>query len=486
MLALARHDERDAGVVRRRARSSREHVERWRPSYAVAGRDIGVGGAAVSRPDRRRGGRHILDVLLDNALAHGHGAGRRARSRPSSGTASRSTSATRARRRRRRPVLRAARPTPATASACAWRARWPSPRAASCASLDVRPTVFRLTLARSTRGPNPFPQTPTPVRSTVALNRERCTWRTPDRLTAHDAVRDATSTRSDGPDGAPLRRAGWSPSIGGAARSPACSWPSPDRCSGRTPTSCVHAVDAVPDDRDRSPARPSSSTSTSPARRPTPSTSRSTGSPTAGRRRCAAAASSSTPSRPRRTRPAQGDAGDRRARRRRRRVVPDHDHRHRRRRQAPSCLPVTLDVPSEVDNGIQLTADFPSLKGDPASDFTYNLTITNNTPEEQTFTFDPTAPQGWTVTASPTAEARAQTVTIDAGATGTVKVTATPPDDRAGGLVPDRRRRHGGQRRDRQDRADGRGHRRAEAGADDRRPAPRRVRAAPTPSSGSR
>ncbi len=101
-----------------------------------------------------------------------------------------------------------------------------------------------------------------------------------------------------------------------------------------------------------------------------------------------------------------------------------------------SVVDVTLTVAEQVDNGIELTADFPTLKGDPSSDFTYNLTITNNTPEQQTFTFDPSGPEGWTVTASPTAEARAETVTIDAGATGQVKVTATPPTTAQEGEYP--------------------------------------------------
>ena len=94
---------------------------------------------------------------------------------------------------------------------------------------------------------------------------------------------------------------------------------------------------------------------------------------------------------------------------------------------ATSTATLTLDVVDQVNAGIGLVADFPSLSGDPATPFTYSLTITNNTPAEQTFTFDPTAPQGWTVTASPTAEEKAQTVTIDAGGTSDVKVTATPP-----------------------------------------------------------
>jgi uncharacterized membrane protein len=97
---------------------------------------------------------------------------------------------------------------------------------------------------------------------------------------------------------------------------------------------------------------------------------------------------------------------------------------------------VTLRIADQVDSGIELTADFPSLRGEPATDFTYKLTITNNTPEEQTFTFDPSGPQGWTVSASPTAEARAETVTIDAGGTGQVTVTATPPESAEEGEYP--------------------------------------------------
>src|SRR4051794_31513536 len=101
-----------------------------------------------------------------------------------------------------------------------------------------------------------------------------------------------------------------------------------------------------------------------------------------------------------------------------------------------SSLGITLDVAQEVDSGIQITADFPSLKGAPATAFSYNLTVTNNTPEQQTFTFDPTGPQGWTLTASPSAQANAQTMTIDAGGKSTVKVDATPPTGTAQGKYP--------------------------------------------------
>jgi uncharacterized membrane protein len=101
-----------------------------------------------------------------------------------------------------------------------------------------------------------------------------------------------------------------------------------------------------------------------------------------------------------------------------------------------STVAITIDVAQQVDSGIQITADFPSLKGEPGTAFTYNLTITNNTPEQQAFTFDPTGPQGWTVTASPSTNANAQTVSIDAGGTSTVKVDATPPQSVSEGKYP--------------------------------------------------
>jgi uncharacterized membrane protein len=101
-----------------------------------------------------------------------------------------------------------------------------------------------------------------------------------------------------------------------------------------------------------------------------------------------------------------------------------------------SVVAITVIVAEQVNSGIKLTADFPSLSGDPGGTFAYTLTIDNQTPVEQTFTFDPSAPQGWTVTANPSAEAKAQTVTIDAGATSTVQVTATPPATAEQGSYP--------------------------------------------------
>lgn len=101
-----------------------------------------------------------------------------------------------------------------------------------------------------------------------------------------------------------------------------------------------------------------------------------------------------------------------------------------------AVVPITVIVAEQVDSGISLSADFPSLSGEPGSELSYSLTVDNQTPIEQTFTFDPSGPQGWTVTANPTAQERAQTVTIEAGGTSTVRVSATPPPTAAEGSYP--------------------------------------------------
>ncbi|MGZ4762337.1 MAG: COG1470 family protein [Ilumatobacteraceae bacterium] len=99
-------------------------------------------------------------------------------------------------------------------------------------------------------------------------------------------------------------------------------------------------------------------------------------------------------------------------------------------------LPLTVQVQAEVNSGVGVKADFPSLRGDPGTAFSYTLTVTNNTPQSQTFTFAAQGPQGWTVTASPDASPNANTVTVDADGTTTVKVSATPPATATQGSYP--------------------------------------------------
>ena len=99
-------------------------------------------------------------------------------------------------------------------------------------------------------------------------------------------------------------------------------------------------------------------------------------------------------------------------------------------------LAMRLMVQEQVDTGIQLTADFPSFRGDPGRRSATRSRSPTTRRRVRRSRSRPKAPQGWAVTASPTAEAKAATVTIEAGATSNVTVTATPPDTAAEGSYP--------------------------------------------------
>ena len=227
----------------------------------------------------------------------------------------------------------------------------------------------------------------------------------------------------------------------------------------------AHGVDAVPDDRDAARLDRQARRRRRQPRRRRPSTSPSTACPTGGRRRCAAAASSSSRSRRRPTTPATATleidvpAG---------RPPPGRTRSRSPARDGAATVdgrPSRSTSPQQVDNGIQITADFPSLKGD-AGD---GVLLQPHRHQQHA--------GGADVHVRPDGAAG-----LDGDRLADRRGQRPDGDDRrrrrqhgqgrrhpAGtgrpGPVPDRRRRDGGQRAHGQDRADGRGHRRAEAGA---------------------
>jgi signal transduction histidine kinase len=72
LLALARHTERELTQCDM-LDLARRHVEHWRDPIARQGRAFSVDGEAVSARVDAEAIRHVLDVLLDNALRHGKG-----------------------------------------------------------------------------------------------------------------------------------------------------------------------------------------------------------------------------------------------------------------------------------------------------------------------------------------------------------------------------------------------------------------------------
>jgi uncharacterized membrane protein len=99
-------------------------------------------------------------------------------------------------------------------------------------------------------------------------------------------------------------------------------------------------------------------------------------------------------------------------------------------------LELDLRVARAAAGSVEVTSQFPSLRGAADATFTFDLEVANNTPQETTFSLEAVGPEGWQVTAQPTGEEQASTLTVAGGETGTATVTADPPDDVVAGTYP--------------------------------------------------
>ena len=105
---------------------------------------------------------------------------------------------------------------------------------------------------------------------------------------------------------------------------------------------------------------------------------------------------------------------------------------------ASASTPLDLDIrvtPSAAGE-VKLTTDFPQLKGVSTTNFTFNLTLVNDTPDDLTFGVVAGGPAGWTVTAQVTSQAQAASTVVKAGSSTSIGVTARAPDDAIAGNYP--------------------------------------------------
>lgn len=91
-------------------------------------------------------------------------------------------------------------------------------------------------------------------------------------------------------------------------------------------------------------------------------------------------------------------------------------------------LVLDLMVAQTVGGGVSLDAEFPALRGPSDVEFSFNLELTNETPEEVQFGLQGEGPSGWQVTARPSGQTRASSVTVAAGSSERVTVEVDPPD----------------------------------------------------------
>ena len=93
---------------------------------------------------------------------------------------------------------------------------------------------------------------------------------------------------------------------------------------------------------------------------------------------------------------------------------------------ASDVLPITVLVNADVAGDITLTTTSPTLTGASDSTFSFPLTLTNGTAQDQTVSATAKGPTGWTVETK-LAEAQAASTVVKAGSSTTITVTATPP-----------------------------------------------------------
>jgi uncharacterized membrane protein len=100
---------------------------------------------------------------------------------------------------------------------------------------------------------------------------------------------------------------------------------------------------------------------------------------------------------------------------------------------ATVSLPLSVRVDSGVTGEVTLKTDFPSLKGPSSQTFNFNLTLTNGSAEDQTFSVNAQGPTGWTVNANLTGQSQAASAVVKAGSSSGVTVSVTPPSGVAAG-----------------------------------------------------
>ncbi len=97
-----------------------------------------------------------------------------------------------------------------------------------------------------------------------------------------------------------------------------------------------------------------------------------------------------------------------------------------------ATLPITIAVNADVAGDITLTTASPTLTGSSDSPFTFDLTLTNGSAEDQTVSATATGPADWTIQTK-LSQANAASTVVKAGSSTTITVTATPPTNAPAG-----------------------------------------------------
>jgi uncharacterized membrane protein len=99
-------------------------------------------------------------------------------------------------------------------------------------------------------------------------------------------------------------------------------------------------------------------------------------------------------------------------------------------------LALAVTVNPQAGGSVDLKSDFPVLQGPASGTFSFSLTLSNDTPQDLTFSLGATGPAGWTVSARPSSQEQASSTIVNAGSTSTISVSADPPTGVSAGDYP--------------------------------------------------
>ena len=95
---------------------------------------------------------------------------------------------------------------------------------------------------------------------------------------------------------------------------------------------------------------------------------------------------------------------------------------------ASSTLELELTLDEEQVGGSELATEYAQQEGDSETAFTFSSTLTNNTPNEQSYSLSANPPEGWTVGFQPSGEStQVAAVTVDARGSQGLNIKVSPP-----------------------------------------------------------
>lgn len=99
-------------------------------------------------------------------------------------------------------------------------------------------------------------------------------------------------------------------------------------------------------------------------------------------------------------------------------------------------LDLRLRISAAAGGEVTMIPDFPGLRAAAGEAATFDVTVRNDTPADLQFELDASGPNGWQVSAQPSTEEQASTLTVEAGSEATVQVEATSPPQAEAGQYP--------------------------------------------------